>query len=297
MDRNRQDPSGSIGGSKDGRPTENILQIDWQDRAKVIWELHPNLKRTIGELHEMAQSLDSRTIGLYEDFRRKFNGTRAASEAHARLLFAAGQFDRAGLTFAEWIAGDEEWAATAATLSPIDAVGFLAERAAEGTMQVVPSSTPQRIQPAWRRLRDGDPAEIELHIGEYLEFTVTFPGSDDPSPVHLLAFEWSSVLRDWQVFNLVKECRLDAARPVPLATRAGGVAAQVPVGVQISGPTGTFDLFVLGQRTPFNHRARSMLDSFKGRSEINSIEMSRLLALLFSGPVAPAVAGATYAVV
>ncbi len=284
-------------GSKYGRTPENDLQIDWQARTKAIWEVHPNLTRTIIELHDAAKSLDSRTIGSYEDFRRKFNGTRAASEAHARLLFAAGQFDRAGLTFAEWIARDEEWAATAATLSPIDAVRFLAERAAEGAMQVVPSSTPQLVPPEWRRLRDGDPAEVELHINEYLQFTVTFLGSDDSSPVHLLAFEWSAVSRDWQVFNLVKESRLDAERPVPLDTRAGRAIARVPVGVKISGPTETFDLFVLGQRTPFNYRARSMLDNFKGRSIINSTEMSRLLGLLFSSPVAPAVAGATYAVV
>jgi hypothetical protein len=71
----------------------------------------------------------------------------------------------------------------------------------------------------------------------------------------------------------------------------------VPVGVKVSGPPGIFDLFVLGQRTSFNHRARSMLDGVRGRSVLTVLEMNRLLALLFSGPVAPDVAGASYAVV
>jgi hypothetical protein len=163
-------------------------------------------------------------------------------------------------------------------------------------MAVIPSSTSPAFRPQLRRLRDGNPADIELRIGAYLEFSVTFSGSEDISPVYLLAFEWSAVSRDWQIFNLVRGSLLDAASPVPLTICDGSVGAEVPVGVQITGPAETFDLFVLGQRAPFHHRARSMLDNLGGRSIITPVEMGRLLGLLFAGPTMPDVAQASYAV-
>lgn len=297
MDSIRQDPSGTNSGSAGGRTAENLLEIDWQYRAEAIWDAHSTLRRSITKLWNIAQGIDQHTIGSYEDFRRKFNKKRPASEAHARVLFAAGEFDRAGVSFAEWIASDEDWAISAASLSPVDAVGYLAERASTGVMQVAASSIPQRERPEWRRLQDGDPAENELHVKEYLQLTVTFPGSQDPAPVHLLAFEWSAVSRDWQIFNLVKTSLLDVASPVPVALRGGTAIAQVPVGVKITGPLETFDLFVLAQRTPFDHRARSYLENLNQRSVVSSLEMGRLVDLLFKGRTVPDVATITYAVV
>lgn len=280
-----------------GRAVENDLKIDWQERAETIWKTHASLKRIIKELHVIAHNIGGRTIGGYEDFRRKFNGTRPASEAYAAVLFQAGEFDQAGVTFAEWISSDEAWAESARSLAQLNAIGFLTEQAAKGSMHVAVMSTPDRIPPEWRRLRDGDPSENELHMKEYLQLTVTFPGSCDPRPVHLLALEWSAISRDWQIFNFVRASLLDIDKAVSVLLRGGDAVARLPAGVKISGPPEPFDLFVLGQRTPFDHKARSYLDNLGRRATLSSLEMSRLIQLLFSGAGAPDVATATYAVV
>ncbi len=297
MDRNRQDTSGTKFGPAGGRTLENLLEIDWQTRAESIWKLHPSLRRSIKELWERAQRIDAHTIGVYEDFRRKFNGTRTANEAHAQALYAAGQFDRAGVSLAEWISQDADWAEIAQSLSPADALGVLAARATEGKMEVAASSTPDPLPPQWRRIQISDPAGDELHVNEYLQLTVTFPDCDDPAPVYLLALEWSAVSRDWQVFNTVKRSLLDLARSVPVALSSGNAVARVPVGVKITGPLETFDLFVLGQRTPFDHRARAYLETVATRPAITPLEMGRLVDLLFKGSTIPAVASTRYAVV
>jgi hypothetical protein len=297
LDSNRQEPSETKNDSSGGRTATNDLTINWQLRAQAIWELHPSLKRDIVELHSIAYDLSSRTIGGYEDFRRKFNGTRAASEAHARILFQAGQFDQAGITFSEWMSSDEEWSDTAGTLAPVDTIGFLTKEAAKGGMAVTAMSTPTRIPPGWRRLRDGDPAGNELHVGEYLQLTVTFPDSSDVRPVYLLALEWSANSRDWQIFNFVRTSLIAIDKPEPVIIRGGDTVAQIPAGVTISGQKEAFDLFVLGQRTPFDHKARSYLDNLGRRATISVLEMSRLIQLLFDGAGTPDVAVTTYEVV
>jgi hypothetical protein len=255
------------------------------------------LRRPIKKLWELALEKDAHTIGVYENFRRKFNATLAASEAHAKVLYAVGEFDRAGVSFADWIASDAEWAESVKSLSPIDAVGFLAARAGSGAMQVAASSTPQPVPPVLRRLENRDPVETELHMKEYLQLTVTFPTSDDPSPVYLLAFEWSDTLRDWQIFNFVKASLLDIAKPLPVSLNGDGAVARLAVGVKIGGPPDNFDLFVLGQRTPFDHRARSYLDNLHRRDQLTSLEMGRLVDILFKGPTMPDVAATRYAVI
>jgi hypothetical protein len=297
LDSNRQDPSETKTGSRGGRTTDNELTINWQSRAETIWDVHRSLRRSITELWNIALKIDARTIGSYEDFRRKFNGKRAASAAHAKILFEAGEFDQAGVSYSEWISSDEEWAQSARSLAPVNVIGFLAERAAKGTMQIAAISTPQCIPPEWRRLRDGHPVENELHVKEYLQLMVTFPGSSNPTPVHLLALEWSVVTRDWQIFNFVRASLLDIDKPEPLVIRAGHAVAQIPVGVRISGPLETFDLFVIAQRTPFDHQARSYLENLGRRADLSSLEMSRLIQLLFHGTAAPDVATTTYTVV
>lgn len=182
MDSKRQDPSKIKNGVRGGRTKESALKVDWQSRAEAVWKVHPSLKRDITEPKEIAYRLDPRTIGVYEDFCRKFNGTRAANERHARILFHAGEFDRAGITLSDWIASNEEWAPHANSLAPIDVISFLTKRVANGTMAIAATSTPGLRPPEWRRLRDGDTVDNPFHIEEYLQFTVTFSGSSDPRP-------------------------------------------------------------------------------------------------------------------
>lgn len=255
------------------------------------------MKRNIVELHNIAHDIDGRAIGSYEDFRRKFNGTRAASDGYAKILFRAGQFDQTGITLSEWMSRDEEWADTAGTLAPVDTIGLLTNHAAKGGMAISVMSTLDRIPSGWRRLRDGDPAECQLYVGEYLQLTVTFPNSDDTRPVYLLALEWSASSRDWQIFNFVRASLIAIDRAEPITIRGRDAVAQIPAGVKISGQKESFDLFVLGQRTPFNHKARSYLDNLGRRATLSALEMSRLVQLLFDGAGTPQVAVTAYDVI
>ncbi|HYW16096.1 MAG TPA: hypothetical protein VE891_08080 [Allosphingosinicella sp.] len=264
--------------SKRGGRGKLPLLIDWQTRMEQVWKHVGKPPQTIKALLEKAGP--PKEIGSDKRSREKLKGKQTASEAFARAIFEATGFDALGLTYEEWTAQDSEWTQALAQLAGGDSRDLLDKLAEASPLSLDIDSTPDLAPPRLRRAGSGPPPEQQVFLNEYYVLHAQYSGPAPLSCAHLLLLEWSDSSLDWQVFSAVPGCRLDPRRTYDFAPETGGAGVRIDLGVRARPPREEFDLYLLAQRSEFDHRALSIVDRLGEEGLMSQREMLRLLSLL-----------------
>ena len=256
------------------------LCINWHSRAKQIWKRFPKTHKKLGTLISAAAAASTEVIGSEHAARAKLNGKRTASDAFAKVMFDATGFKALGLTLGDWIGDDAGWERAVAELSDIDPRAMLDGLAESGSLGLGIDSTPELVPARLRRAGSGPPPEQRAFLNEYFVLHVRYAGSEPISPAHLLLLEWSDATSDWQVFNALPGCRLDPHRSYDLTPEKDVTGAKIHLGIRVAPPRDEFDLYLLAQRSEFDHRALAIISALDGNALMSQREMAKLLALL-----------------